>query len=254
MKTVRITAIARLLAMTPIVALLVSCGSTQTVGHSGFLPDPERLSRANDLPFDKDWRAPGIDLRKYSSVEVAEVSADFLHLTDENMSSKKMAVRRSQVGDLAQFTRSTFEGAFANQNLMGHDGAEGQGRLICELAIVEFTPSKPLGNVVGYSFGVAGQVVSKVLLGLTGTAIRGSGVRGHITIEGQFRDEATDNVVFMFADKQSGRPSLASIKNFQRSAHAKSQIKILARQCARALTKTPEKKIHRSLPVDLKPW
>lgn len=240
-----------------LMTVLPSCSSTSPIGTSGFLPESNRLQDRKDLPFKKSWQNPGTDLRVYGRTEVIPVNVEFLRLSDDSYSPKKMAKRRADVAELAFYSSEIFQRAFdkgrAHRIETGEILNSGKA-VVCEIAITEFHPSKPIGNVVGYSLGVAGQALQRLALSASGSALRGSGFRGHITIEGLFRDLDSGEVVFMFADRHAGRASIANLKDFQKSAHAKAQLRIWAKQCASTLAKNPDQKIYRQLPIELKPW
>ena len=230
------------------VAFLTACGSTQPLGKSGFLPNSERLSKPKDLPFKRAWRDPAIDLRTFGAIQLAPVSTDHLHLSKRDRSDpKRVKKKTAAVSELARYAETTFKRTF--------DRAEASGKpLVCEIAIVEFEPAKPLANVVGYSLGLAGQAVRQIVVSGGGTVVRSSGARGYIVIEARLRDASTGEVVFMFADAERGRASIVNIKDFQRMGHAKARIRTWAKQCLAAVRKDPEQKIYEEFLLDLKPW
>ena len=237
-------------ALLPIVLalLLANCGSTRPLGESGFLDDPGRLSKAQDLPFKKSWTKPGADLRNYGPIEVAPVTVEFLQFSEKDRASSKRAEKkRTAVVELARYSETAFRTTL--EKIPSSDQP-----LVCEVAIVEFEPAIPLANAAGYSLGLLGGALREIVVSGGGTVVRSSGVRGYLAIEARLRDPRSGDVLFIFADAARGRPSIVNIKDFQPLGHAKAQIRTWAKQCAASLRKEPKQRVREELPIDLKPW
>lgn len=99
-------------------------------------------------------------------------------------------------------------------------------RLFLELALTEFTPTSPSGNVMKTAAGfVIGPVAS----------LAGRWVKGTIAVEGQLRDPETGRVVFQFADREGDPIAIVSVRNFQSAAWAEIIISQWAEQFAAAV-------------------
>ena len=86
----------------------------------------------------------------------------------------------------------------------------------------------------------------------TGPATTSS--RGVIATEVEFKDAQTGKTIFMFADREKGRPWLVNVKNFQKLGHAKAHIRTWAKQTVAVINRAPLQRILDPLPIDLKPW
>lgn len=99
-------------------------------------------------------------------------------------------------------------------------------RLVLHLALTEFTPTSPSGNVMKTA---AGFVVGPL------SALAGPAVNGTIAIEGQLRDPETGRIVFQFADRESDPLTIISVRSFQSAAWAEIIIGQWAEQFAIAV-------------------
>lgn len=98
--------------------------------------------------------------------------------------------------------------------------------LLLELALTEFTPTSPSGNVMktaaGFFIGPA-------------ASLAGRWIKGTIAIEGQLRDPETGRVVYQFADREGDPITIVSVRNFQSAAWAEIIIGQWAEQFAAAV-------------------
>ena len=78
-------------------------------------------------------------------------------------------------------------------------------RLLLQLALTEFTPTSPSGNVMKTAAGFFIGPLSSLASPWT---------KGTLAIEGQLRDPETGRVVFQFADRESDPMTLVSVRNF----------------------------------------
>ncbi len=106
---------------------------------------------------------------------------------------------------------------------------ENGNRLFLQLALTEFTPTSPAGNVIKTA---AGFVIGPFSL------LASPWVKGTIAIEGQLRDPETGRVVFQFADREGDPFTIVSVRDFQSAAWAEIIISRWAEQFAAAV-RTP---------------
>lgn len=214
------------------------------------------MKRYYDLPFLKAWRKPGLDFERYEKIAFAPVITESLQRYARE-DEVEFATRQAAAEELADFTVETFKETFANdkdKTFQVVEGSDDGDALVCELAIAEYTPTNRLGTTAGYGLGVAGQALREVFLTLQGTVLRGAGVRGQITMEGRLSEAASGQVVFRFADRESGRASLFNVKDFQQSGHARDQIRLWAKQLLAVMKKEEGQKILDPLPFELNPF
>ena len=248
-----------ILILTSIVTTLVFCNCSSTEfapENSHFLQQASRLQAAEDVPFKKSWRSPDLDWSQYNKVVIAATSLDHLrHSPDIEGDPHRKAARNDAAETLAEFAEAQFINTFTNDKKQRFEVVESPGpnTLSCEVAITEFAPTKPLVNTAATAAGLAGSAMKEITMNAGGTVAKSTS-RGVIAVEVQFKDTQTGKTVFMFADRERGRPSLVNIKDFQKLGHAKAHIKTWAKQTLAVIHKKPLQRILDPLPVDLKPW
>ena len=75
-----------------------------------------------------------------------------------------------------------------------------------------------------------------------------------VAFEGRMRDGATNEVVAMFADRESEKFSIVNVKDLTWYGHAKSILREWADQFVKIANKQPGEIVKDSAPFDLKPW
>ncbi|HWB01989.1 MAG TPA: DUF3313 family protein [Verrucomicrobiales bacterium] len=119
---------------------------------------------------------------------------------------------------LADYTRARFQ-----QEVNRYAVPKRGNFLTLHLAITEFTPTSPSGNVLRTAAGFFIGPVS--LLG-------GRWTNGVIAVEGEVRDPATGRVVFQFADREADPLTIVSVRSFQPDAFARVIVDQWAKQFA----------------------
>ena len=99
-------------------------------------------------------------------------------------------------------------------------------RLFLELALTEFVPTSPSGNVMKTA---AGFVVGPL------SGLASPWTKGTLAIEGRLRDPETGKVVFQFADRESDPMTIVSVRSFKASAFAEIIVGQWAEQFAAAV-------------------
>ncbi len=117
--------------------------------------------------------------------------------------------------------------------------------LTLKLAITEFTPTSPSGNVVRTAAGFFIGPLS--LLG-------GKWTNGVIAIEGELRDPSTGRIVYQFADRESDPLTFVSVRSFKADAFAKVIVDQWAKQFAQAVHTPAGTKVKDSPVLRLNPF
>jgi hypothetical protein len=125
------------------------------------------------------------------------------------------------VKDVATMMQSKFQ-----QSVSRFGQPKKGNQLILQLALTEFTPTSPSGNVMKTA---AGFVIGPL------SSLASPWTKGTISIEGQLRDPETGRVVFQFADRESDPITIVSVRSFQSTAFAEIIIGQWAEQFAAAV-------------------
>lgn len=235
------------------------CGSLPEPGATGFLSNPELLQKQAGSPFKRSWKKPGTDLGGYNAVQIARVSTAHV-VSRRTRSVAKERQWRQDVERLAVYARTAFENAVrADQSgklrLVDRGRTTNADRVLdCEIALVEYRPTRPLVNAAGYTLGVTGRAAQQLVVSGSGMVVRGSGARGATGIELQLRDAQTGECVFMMADREPGTASIANVKDFGRTLHSREQLRIWAKQIVLMLTSAEGTRIRDPFFFNLKPW
>ncbi len=99
-------------------------------------------------------------------------------------------------------------------------------RLFLQLALTEFVPTSPSGNVMKTA---AGFVIGPL------SSLASPWTKGTLAIEGQLRDPETGKVVFQFADRESDPMTIVSVRSFKAAAFAEIIVTQWAEQFAAAV-------------------
>jgi hypothetical protein len=113
------------------------------------------------------------------------------------------------------------------------------------LAITEFTPTSPTGNVVRTAAGFFIGPVS--MLG-------GPWVNGVVAIEGEVRDPETGRIVFQFADREKDPLTIISVRSFQPDAFARVIVDQWAKQFSQVIHSPPGTAVKDASFVRLNPF
>src|SRR2546423_934832 len=138
-------------------ALLAGCRA-KPAPSAGFA-DPELMAYDPSLPFNKVWRKPEIDWKRYDTLYVADVNTSYmLAMTDWQKGERKEEIERD-VHTIAVYTRDTLKKAFRedpNHRFQVVDSpTENSRALVMEMALIQLVPSKVALNALGYApFGI----------------------------------------------------------------------------------------------------
>jgi hypothetical protein len=165
---------------------------------AGFIKEPGRQTRRPDLPFQKAWLKPGLDLNKYREVYVAPVNTehmlqmDWLHAIS---TANLLGNFKQDVNELAVYFRDKVKKEFRKNPdnrflLIDYPGVGARPLLSLELALIEVEPSEPILHAVGW-----------VVIG--GTVAAGVINPRRASFEGRLRDLQSGEVVATFADRNT---------------------------------------------------
>ncbi len=189
------------------VALLAAGCKAKPAKPAGFA-DPTHMKADKSVPFDRFWRKPGADFKRYDTIYVADVNTAYmLQQTDWQKGERKKEIERD-VQALRVRTRDAIVKAFrddpAHRFKVVNAPTNAPGALIFEMALIEVVPSKVVLNALGYApFGV----------GLTLKAVRGlRDDKSTVAFESRVRDAATGQVELLSADRESEQMAVVDLR------------------------------------------
>ncbi|HEU5249583.1 MAG TPA: DUF3313 domain-containing protein [Thermoanaerobaculia bacterium] len=217
---------------------------------AGFIPDKE-LEKPSDLPFQKAWRKKDLDWRHYTAIYIAPWNTEYLRQMNWWEKLERGEKVKEDAKELAGYARGVFEEAFRNDRKHRFTVLEqpGPNTLVVEFALTEVIPNKVVLDALGYA---AGPVV-----GAAGTAaanVQTATTHSTVAFEARVKDGATNEVVAMFADRESEKFSLVNVKDLTWYGHAKAILREWADQFVKITNKQPGEIVKDSAPFDLKPW
>lgn len=235
---------------------LANCATPKyDASESTFLPEVSRLKPDPDVPFHSSWTSPGLDWGRYDELAVRSVSLQHLRDSEEPEETEDDPRRRAWAGVLAEYAEQEFTDVFQSdkKKRFAVVSSPSENTLIWEMAITEVVPAKPLVNAAATGLSLLGSAVKEIAMNAGGMLAKAS-TRGVISIEGQLKDGKTGKPVFMFADRERGRPSLVNVKDFQKLGHLKAQIRTWAKQTLAVINKKSGQDIRDPFPIELKFW
>jgi hypothetical protein len=217
---------------------------------AGFIP-PENLEQPKDLPFQKAWRKADADWKHYTEIYVAPWNTEYLRQMTWWEKLERGEKVKEDAKELAGYARGVFEEAFRKDPKHRFVVVEqpGPNTLVAEFALVEVIPNKVVLDALGYAagpaVGAAGSVAANVQTAATHSTV---------AFEARMKDGATNDVVAMFADRESEKFSIVNVKDLTWYGHAKAILREWADQFVKIANKQPGDIVKDSPPFDLKPW
>jgi len=236
----------------PLIAgLFLSGCKAKPASDSGFLEEPEKMTKQERYPFHRAYWNNKFPPNRYTQLLVRPV--DTWHMLEQSF-WHNANIRHEQIDEDAQKIAREMKLAVENaaridpNNRFALVQSPGPNTLILEIALVELVPNKVSMGALGIaSFGIAGGA------GVAAGAVGGSG-KGTVAFEARIRDGATNKVIGMFADREEGATAPVDIGALSWYHHAHSIIDTWARQMIE-LANTPEDHIVKdSSPFTLLPW
>ena len=195
---------------------LVACRA-KPAPDAGFLDQPKLMAADANGPFNRIYRNPKFQAKRFAELFVAPVNIN--HLMAQNLWEKGTLATmnpqdvRKNIEFLAEYQRLAFIKA-AKDDPQKHFrivDRPGPSTLILEVAIVQLVPSKPELQAASYVPG-AGLIATGVMVAgstLTQSEDQGKGV---IAMEGRTRDGETGETVWMFADREHPPMAIVDFK------------------------------------------
>lgn len=224
--------------------LMVSCRSTnqwlkaKPVALSAFVEHPQQMSKSRDrAPFHKVWSSPDVNVRARAAskrqIFIAPVTVKYLRPVAKPLVRKEIemgSIDRDEA-QMAGMLRQEFAQAFARSEQPRYVLARypGPDTVTLELALVELNPTSPKGNVVKTGL--------KFVIGPF-AGLGGYFTKGNVAIEGKVRNSQTGELVFEFADNESDKMTLYTLRDFRAYGHAEVSMREWARQFE-LFTRTP---------------
>ena len=187
-------------------ALLTGCKAAPAPSR-GFA-DPAEMKHDPNIPFDRYWRKPGLDLKSYTKLYVSEVNTAYmLKMTDWQQGERQGQIEKD-VHTLALYTRGSIIKAFREDPRHRFEVIDAPTQdphaLVLELALIEVIPSKVLLNTLGYApfFIGTGITVARTIADDKSSA----------AFEARVRDASTGEVVMLAADRESQTYTIVDLR------------------------------------------
>jgi hypothetical protein len=217
---------------------------------AGFIPDKE-LEKPSDLPFQKAWRKKDLDWSHYREIYIAPWNVEYLRQMTWWEKLERGEKVKEDAKELAGYARGVFEEAFRKDKKHRFQVVDqpGPNTLIAEFALTEVVPNKIVLDTLGYAAGpVAGAA------GTAAATVQTSATHSTVSFEARMKDGGTNDVVAMFADRESEKFSLVNVKDLTWYGHAKAILREWAEQFVKIANKQPGDIVKDSAPFDLRPW
>jgi len=217
---------------------------------SGFLGASGELAVADErLPFHRVWRSEetGAELESAHTIYIAPVSLS--HLVEKDSSKINLTSSTTDVTEdavkIAEYVQTVFreeleKGTGRQIEVVDRPNPDA---LVLELALTELTPTDVARNVVGAALGAF----------VPGGGVVSLGSQGTIAIEGWLISGATGKVIFVFADRESGKLAPVSLNDFSLYSHARDAIDDWAEQWSQIIETGGRERVRDSSPITLLP-
>lgn len=192
--------------------MLSGCATKGHVPDTGYVKDPEQMTKSKKYPFNRQWFNAEVDWAAFDEVYIPPVNIDHLkHLSWWQQASLDGDLNKS-AEELAHYTRVQFQDAFRkSKGRFTVVNAPGPNVLVIELAIVELVPTKAWLNTI--EFAGAFMAFDK----------------GFTAIESRMRDGGNGKIIATVADGESGRSTVFSGADFTWWGHTKNTIEYFAK-------------------------
>jgi hypothetical protein len=216
---------------------------------AGFIANPERQKKRDDLPFQKVWIKPGFEKSPYRELAIAPVDTrhmlemDWMH---EASSANWIGDVKNDIAELARYFHHQVVNEFKqdpNHRFQVIPDSEGRrpNALRLELALIEIDPSLPVLHALGWlqpGGGTAAGVINQ----------------RRAAFEGRLRDLKTGKVVATFADRDSQDAGPLDLTRLTWYGPAKGIMDRWAKQFVQIANRKPGESITDPTPFTLKPF
>lgn len=230
--------------------VLAGCDSLAPVeaDDAGFIEDPYRMENRADIPFNRIWMKPGVEVRRdYQKLYVAPVNTThMLEMSWWDRESPRVigGEFHQDVEDLAVYTREQIQTAFREDENRQFEVVEtpGEGVAVLEMALVEVIPSKSVLHALGWLPPVGTGALASALNKRT------------VAFEARIRDGGSNEVIATFKDRAKQPEGIVDVSRLTWYGPAKGIIKGWAQQFVKISNRAPGEVVKDPSPFTLKPW
>jgi len=230
-------------------AILIGCKAAPAPS-AGFA-DPSLLKHDPKNPYDKFWRKPGLDLKNYDKIYVAQVNTAYmLKMTDWQKNGEPKAEIERDVQTLADYTRNSIMKAFRqdphHRFAVLDNSTSDPHALVYEVALIEVVPSKVLLNALEYAPFFVGTGI---------TVLRDIGNdKSTAAFEGRTRDAATGEIVMLAADREEQAFTIVDLRGLTWYSDANEIIDNWSKEFVLIANTQPGQKVAGAPIFRLLPW
>jgi hypothetical protein len=229
-------------------AMIVGCKAAPAPSV-GFADSPAMKNDPN-IPYNRFWRKPGLDLTNYNKIYFAEVNTAYmLQMTDWQKGERRADIERD-VQTVADYTRQSMIKAFkadpSHRFLVADSPGNDPHTLVCEVALIELIPSKVVLNALGYAPFFVGTGITVVR-----TIAQD---KSFVAFEARTRDAATGEIVMLAADREAEQFAPIDLRGLTWYSDAEGIINEWSKQYVLILKAKPGEKIAESPTFRLLPW
>jgi hypothetical protein len=212
--------------------------------------DPSLLKHDPTIPYNRFWRKPGLDLKQYDKIYVAEVNTSYMLKSTDWQKGERKAEIEKDVQTLATYARNSIMKAFREDPHHRFAVLDTPTRdphaLVCEVALIEVVPSKVALNALGYAPFYVGTGI---------TVVRGlANDKSSAAFEGRTRDAGTGEIVMLAADRETEQFALVDVRGLTWYGDAEGIMDEWSKQFVEILNAKPGETIAGSSTFRLLPW
>jgi hypothetical protein len=212
--------------------------------------DPSRLRNDPNIPYDKYWSKPGLDLKAYDKIYVAEVDTSYMLRTTDWQKGERQGAIEQDVRTVAEYSRNSIKKAFRDDPKHHFQVLESPSHaphtLVCETALTELVPSKVLLNALGYAPFYVGTGITVV------RAIAND--KSSVAFEARVRDAASGEIVILAADRETEQYAPLDLRGLTWYSDAEGIIDDWSKQFVNITNAKPGEKVEGSPTFRLLPW
>jgi hypothetical protein len=212
--------------------------------------DPTLMKHDPNVPYNKFWRKPDLDLKNYDKIYIAEVNTSYmLKMTDWQKGERKDQIQRD-VQTLAVYAHDSIQKSLRTDPTHHFQVIDNPTTdphtLVCEVALIEVVPSKVVLNTLGYAPFFVGT-------GITVARDIGND-KSSVAFEARTRDAATGEIVMLAADREAEQYSPIDLRGLTWYGDAQGIIDDWSSLYVKVLNSKPGEKINGSSTIRLLPW
>lgn len=219
---------------------------------SGFIEHAENMEEHRErYPFNAVWVSEKYkrDKATYTKIIIRPINtsyllktADWKHLKSRSTETIHEDAKRIAI-DIETSLRTALQSKQDSAVKLVND--VGPNTLILEAALTELVPTDLTRNAAG---DVAGFYV------MGSSLLVSAGAGGSVAIEARFRDAATNEILWMFKDRETDRIAPIDLAGLTPYRHVENNITIWAKELVQLLNTPMDEKITQPLPFTLLPW